>query len=412
MRNLFQKENSEESAFRARFQAAHVPHLSPDAKNRMKSLLLAEFASVTHLHPDRYRNHKINNKSFIFQPMMIPIIAAIVILLGGSVGTVVASDNAKPGDALFGIDQASENVHVFLSFSDTAKAKVKAEIAEEREEERVELESEGRSDDALEAEEHADNALVNAIETISRVRLKMQEKGNTEAEQALAEVEAKLISLRTLRDQRNDEDEQDEQSGLSEVEVKIQNNTAQVKLEMNDAKSMFVLQTTDEDAIIQEVANRTGATIAEVEAVIHFEVEDDEDTNENVNGNTNSNDEDEDETNENENENVNADKDEDEGDDDADETNTNANANRSENSNRNTNENTNSSGEREDEGIEIRVEVKLEDGTAEIKTKVAGSEQEWELNTTNQNTILLSISAKTGLATSAIEAIWEYSVED
>jgi len=54
------------------------------------------------------RNHK---------KTMAPIIAALVLVLGFG-GTAIAAENARPGDLLFPIDQAVEDVRLALATSD------------------------------------------------------------------------------------------------------------------------------------------------------------------------------------------------------------------------------------------------------------------------------------------------------
>ncbi len=75
------------------------------------------------------------------------------------------------------------------------------------------------------------------------------------------------------------------------------------------------------------------------------------------------------------------------------------------------NENVNASDDDETDATEIRVEVKREGPKAEIRTKVLGVEQEWELATTDTATILASISERTGLSTAVIQDVWKYSAE-
>lgn len=61
---------------------------------------------------------------------MVPLIIALVVALGAG-GAVAVSDNAVPGDALFVVDRAVENVRLAFSSSE-GKVKIKKKIAEER----------------------------------------------------------------------------------------------------------------------------------------------------------------------------------------------------------------------------------------------------------------------------------------
>lgn len=76
---------------------------------------------------------------------MIGIFIAIAILLGVG-GTVTVADSARPGDALFGIDQAAENIRISLA-SDEKKDKLRIQFSEER---IREIEDLSRDDDSIE----------------------------------------------------------------------------------------------------------------------------------------------------------------------------------------------------------------------------------------------------------------------
>jgi|GEM_PF-6020372 len=67
----------------------------------------------------------LNNKS------MAGIIAAIILVLTGSVATVHAANNSKPGDFLFPLDKAIEKIQISVS-PDKQKDELKLKFAEER----------------------------------------------------------------------------------------------------------------------------------------------------------------------------------------------------------------------------------------------------------------------------------------
>lgn len=78
-----------------------------------------------------------------------PVILLGLALLFGVSGTVVVSDNSKPGDVLFGIDRAVENIRLNFA-SEENKEKLKVKFAEERIselEEIIKKDSENSSDD-------------------------------------------------------------------------------------------------------------------------------------------------------------------------------------------------------------------------------------------------------------------------
>ncbi len=58
-----------------------------------------------------------------------------------------------------------------------------------------------------------------------------------------------------------------------EIEVEFENGIAKVEVEVNDTEIKFVLNTTDRDEIIREISARTGLTIEQVKKAIEFEAE-------------------------------------------------------------------------------------------------------------------------------------------
>ena len=80
---------------------------------------------------------------------MIPAIIGAILLLGGAGTTAVVADNAKPGDALYGVDRAVESMRLALAGEDS-KNELKIRFAEERLEEVEELIDESSNDDAAE----------------------------------------------------------------------------------------------------------------------------------------------------------------------------------------------------------------------------------------------------------------------
>lgn len=87
-----------------------------------------------------------NRQGFVH---LLLISALAVVVLGGAV-TVVASDNAKPGDVLYSVDRGAERAREMLTFSDEAKIDLKLEHADERLGELEELQEEEASTELME----------------------------------------------------------------------------------------------------------------------------------------------------------------------------------------------------------------------------------------------------------------------
>lgn len=70
-----------------------------------------------------------------------------------------------------------------------------------------------------------------------------------------------------------EEEEEQEMEEEREIEVEIKDGEAKVKVEIGDEKLKFTLETTDKNAIIQEIASRTGLSVEEVTKLAKFEEE-------------------------------------------------------------------------------------------------------------------------------------------
>lgn len=149
--------------------------------------------------------------NFALKPMT-ALIIALVVLFGGS-GVVVASDVAKPGDALFGIDLAIERVRLSLAKEDNRN-----------------------------------------------------ELARTFAQERLEEIQG-------LRDDDSDDDKPST-AGLTEAEAEVFTNETVVKLEINNRKVGFLTQTKVRAALVDEIVAQYDLEKATVETVLVVETED------------------------------------------------------------------------------------------------------------------------------------------
>jgi len=382
MMNLFSFSPDDDRLIKAIRDSGRA-ELPVGAQQRLVQRLQAEMTSVRKASESRYKERQRSVFNQLTPKPMIAIVIAAIILLTGS-GTVIASDFSRPGDTLFGLDQAAERTRLAVTFGDQARARVRADIAEEREQERLELLEDNDSEHAQEAEKLANEALTQAIETISEVRLKLEEKGNPgKAVEALAEVEVRLRGILTLRN-RSDEQE----AGNDDDETNVNGNT---NGNVNDDDS-------DDDDSLNGNTNRS---------------DDDSDDEDRSNSNRGSDDDDSNRGGDDDQADNNANNGDNDTNDDNDNRNANSNSNRGGDDD-DVDEDNSGPGNADDNDTATveRIEVKVEDGRAEIKVRTGGEDDEWQLNTTDQTTILLSISARTGLTAAEIQARWEYDVED
>lgn len=154
--------------------------------------------------------------NFALKPMTALLIALAVLFSG--TGVVAASDAAKPGDALFGIDLAVERVRMSLA-GDDSRNELARTFAQERLQEIQKLRGDGSVDD--------DNA-------------------------------SSTSSL----------------SGLTEAEADVFTNETVVKIELNDRKFGFTTDSKTREAIVSEIAVRYNLDRLIVDAALVLGTED------------------------------------------------------------------------------------------------------------------------------------------
>lgn len=275
------------------------PVLSPEIRERIKRVLLVAFSDVTREPSRRYIHQE--TTSYHLSPIgMASIIIAVILIITGA-GVAIASDSAKPGDALYGVDQALEQTRLNFTLNDTAKAEYLAKLAQEREKELTQLEAEGNVEETSAADEQVGKALDTATQTLERVRTEQEDKGNEHAAETLSNVEDKLSELQQRHEERTQQ--------RIQIEVKISNGTAKVEIRGGGVESTFTLTTDDVNQIVAQIVQRTGLTESDVRAALKLEYENqneeqgDTNTNENENKSANENEN----KNENRNANLNAD---------------------------------------------------------------------------------------------------------
>ena len=94
-----------------------------------------------------------------------------------------------------------------------------------------------------------------------------------------------------------EEDELEEESEEIEIEVEIEKGIAKVKMKIKGAKTKFVLETTNQEIILQEIASRLGVSVEDILDFVEFDIEDEdeEDNDEEEDDENDDNDEEEDE---------------------------------------------------------------------------------------------------------------------
>ncbi|KKQ35386.1 MAG: hypothetical protein US50_C0016G0016 [Candidatus Nomurabacteria bacterium GW2011_GWB1_37_5] len=266
---------------------------------------------------------------------MIALFIAVLVAVGIG-GTAIVSDNARPGDALFGIDQAVENVRISLAGKEK-KNKLRVRFAEERIKEVRELKEEGdEADDSAESltdeedenittsiesaldlltdldeAEETDNALLEGLADdltgylenlpadarvqVSDDRLRIKFEGGPEkieikdqgddktkidvrTEEGRLRVEVKdgQIEIKTkLEESENNDSSDDTTTGLDEAEAKILSDKTIIEVEIGDEKTTFASSAvTREEIIAAIIAKFPSLSAEEVGAILKIETED------------------------------------------------------------------------------------------------------------------------------------------
>ncbi len=132
--------------------------------------------------------------------MFIVSIVLAVLIIGGT-STAVLADSAKPGDALYPVDQVMESIQNRMSKKQTTRANFLAKISNERAQELLQLKNINPTqlDAKLKArlerlQTAAIDRLAVSIEKVEAVKVKFQEKLTLAENEAQAEAYRKVIS--------------------------------------------------------------------------------------------------------------------------------------------------------------------------------------------------------------------------
>lgn len=145
---------------------------------------------------DFTKSIRVQFKKWQDSPYLKPVaVSALVfsLILGGSVFTVLASRDSLPGDALFKVKSANEQIHVIFA-SDDEKVKIQAEIAEKRVNELGQIVKQSLS--AAKKRKKVEKAVVKVQESLAAVRNEMpvmNEKSSPQKAVELAQVVTEKI---------------------------------------------------------------------------------------------------------------------------------------------------------------------------------------------------------------------------
>lgn len=196
----------------------HIQNIREEEKNTLFARITTETAHASVGAPRTFFT------SIFYNHM--GIIAGILALVVGLTGTAFASNDAKPGDALYSVDKALEEVRYTFA-GEQGKEKLKVRFAEERVEEFQEV----LAEDATELDESTGSG----------------------ASQTPVDLSA---------------------STALEVEIDVFTDMTVVKVEANDTKYYFTTATLDAEAVLAEAAAFFSIDIEKLRALAVIEIED------------------------------------------------------------------------------------------------------------------------------------------
>lgn len=167
-----------------------------------------------------------------FVPAILLVVLAALGVTG--VGTVAASNNSVPGDPLFGLDKAIEELQVTLAGNDEAKVKIRLELAKER---LVELETLANTNRPVDpGVTEAQTALNNATTTLSTVETKFKEN---QIRLESTDLQALLTQLQNLLTNH--------QGLIRKVEIKIKDGEVKAKIKLFEQEASDSAEALEDD---------------------------------------------------------------------------------------------------------------------------------------------------------------------
>ncbi len=135
----------------------------------------------------------------------------IATLIGLSIvgGTAFAAGNAKPGDLLFPVKKAGEQLQLSFTASDQARAALQAKFAQERVDELTKINAEIAATTTparVQAKAAAETEVHSALTTLQHVQAKLQAKGNATAAAAISQTIIRLQNKISVEDQNGNSD--------------------------------------------------------------------------------------------------------------------------------------------------------------------------------------------------------------
>lgn len=235
--------------------------LSAEAKQRIEGVLLSAAATMP------VSTEGLAAPAFArFRPaLLVPVL--VFALLTSGIGTAFASNDAKPGDALFAVDTLVERVAFSIAATPAARARISAQAAEERSAELAALQDEASHEEFSKALEYARAALERAEKQFSKSEGRLSDNSFYKTASIL---DSTALSLHAIIASTQPETAA---QLLTSATVTLRTNEASAEIVFDGVAASFVVASSDMDAVIEEIVRRTGLQAAAVRSVVKVNIE-------------------------------------------------------------------------------------------------------------------------------------------
>jgi hypothetical protein len=151
--------------------------------------------------------------------------ACLVLVATGSGVTLAKTNISKPGDALHAADQLHEKLILKLPMSENQKAKIRANIVDERNKElEYFLQAENHRNVRAEAVKESLQSLDQAVEQVRISQANLYSKGKTEQAEKMGQVLIRLETLAGEQEQKVEslKDQEQDEAVKKELEIQIE----------------------------------------------------------------------------------------------------------------------------------------------------------------------------------------------
>jgi hypothetical protein len=113
----------------------------------------------------------------------------------------------------------------------------------------------------------SDRNITSALDVLVQAKEAFRIQNYKEATRVAGQAENQIEDYKEQFEEKLEEEEE------RDIEVKIKGNQAKTKVEVDGIKARFILETSNRDEIVSEIASRTGLSISEVKNIMKIDIE-------------------------------------------------------------------------------------------------------------------------------------------